>query len=628
MPTEMRSRPQTKQRRIGFRAAPSARWAVMAACVGLAVGLACIALEFLTQAVASFCLSIVVGYSDAGALAEHRFFQAANLESELTMVNALRLIAVISIGGLVSGWLVYRWADEAAGAGTDASVNAFHNQKGFIRGRVIWVKTLASAITLGTAGSAGKEGPIALIGAGIGSLFAQKLKLSASDRRILLAAGMGAGVGAMFRAPLAGAIFAAEIMYSDADVEADVLVPGAVASIIAYSVYTQSIAADVRYQPIFGEVLGQYRFTSPGELAVYLLLGLFVFALAVGYTRLFHATGDLFAKLSVKPKFRPAIGGAVAGLVGILVFCLGGFDERLLAVLGTGYGTLQEALVGGASLSVGMLLAVAFGKMLTSSLSIGSGGSGGAFGPSMVIGGCAGAAFGMVAHDWAPSLVPHPETCGVVGMAGFFAGVARAPISTIIMVRELTGGFGLLVPTMLVCTFTFVASSRFRLYRSQCPTRMESPAHRGDFLVDVLEGLRVEDVFRADPDVIQVHEGETLERIVHLLAESRQHYFPVVDSDGKMTGLFSDNDVRSYLYDESIWLLANAADVMTSPFEKVLPSDDLNVAMGKFTSTNVDELPVIDEQDSGKLLGFLRRKELIAAYNRRLLEHRKLADGE
>ncbi len=605
---------------------PAGRWAVLASFIGLFAGLACIALEVLIQAIGAFSLSLLAGYADTGAEAEHRFFASLGiLEPELTF-SPLLLVVIVTAGGLVSGWLVFRFAPEAAGAGTDASVDAFHNRKGLIRGRVIWIKTLASAITLGSGGSGGREGPIAQIGAAIGSTVADRLGLSTRDRRILLAAGMGAGVGAMFRAPLAGAIFSSEILYSDADIEADVLVPSAVASIVAYSVYTQSIPVEVRFQPLFGEQL-QHEFTSPAELPLYLLLAVMILLLAAFYTNLFHATVRLFERFRGPRALRPAVGGCLAGVIGVTAFFAAGENPDLLAVLGTGYGTLQRALVGDPSLTTGALISIALIKMLTSSLSIGSGGSGGAFGPSMVIGGCAGSAFGMVAAGVFPGLVTQPATFGVVGMAGFFAGVARAPISTIIMVRELTGDFGLLVPTMLVCSVTFLSSNRWHLYRSQVCTRLESPAHRGDFLVDVLAGLRIKDVYRNDETILAVNEAETLAQIVHHLAESRQHYFPVVNASGEMVGIFSDNDVRSYLYDETIWRLANAGDVMTSPFEKVFPDDDLNVAMQKFTSAGLDELPVMDPQQPGKLIGFLRRKELIAAYNRRILEHRRLVES-
>lgn len=596
------------------------RWSLLAALVGLIVGVACVALEAATQAVGHFTLAKLAGFPYQLAIGEHAYF-----EWDAEGLSPLMVIAVMGAGGLVSGLLVYRLAPEAAGAGTDAATNAFHNRRGEMGRRVVWVKTLASAVTLGTGGSGGREGPIAQIGAGIGSWIASRMGLSSRDRRMLLAAGMGAGVGAMFRAPLAGAIFAAEILYSDSDLEADVIVPSAIASIIAYSVYSQSLAAEVRYVPIFGGGLG-HTLGSPLELFGYAALAGALLFLAFGYVRLFHASQSFFERLPLPRPFRPAIGAAVAGVFGIALFVVAGGQADTLGVLGTGYGTLQRALTGESSLAVGMLLAVALVKMLTTSLTIGSGGSGGVFGPSMVIGGCAGGAFGVAVERFVPALAPDPSAYAVVGMAGFFSGVARSPISTIIMIRELTGDFGLIVPTMLVSTLMFLGTSRLKLYRSQRSTRLDSPAHRGDFLVDVLEGLQVDDVYRRDRAVMKIHEGATLDEIVHRLARTTQHYFPVVDDDGQMVGIFSDDDVRSYLYDQTLWNLAIARDVMTSPFVQVSPGDDLNTALQRFTALNLDELPVIDKSDPGRLLGFLRRKETIAAYNRRILEHRREAE--
>jgi CIC family chloride channel protein len=260
---------------------------------------------------------------------------------------------------------------------------------------------------------------------------------------------------------------------------------------------------------------------------------------------------------------------------------------------------------------------------VTTSLTISSGGSGGVFGPSMVIGGCLGSAMGQIFHEMWPDLVRQPQAFAVVGMAGFFSGCARAPLSTVLMVSEMTGGYALLLPTLWVSTITFLLGSRWTLYEKQVPTRLDSPAHRGDFFVDVLEGIHVEDVYRKDRRLRLIHEGTTLEGIVHALAESTQRYFPVVDDDGCMIGIFSSEDVRGYLYDDTIWKIANARDVMKSRVVTVQASDDLNTALGKFTSLNVDELPVVDPENNGKLLGVLRRKEVIAAYNRRRLEHEK-----
>lgn len=548
---------------------------------------------------------------------EHSIFDPAT-----TPFSPWMILLVMMGGGLVSGLLVFSLAPEAAGAGTDAAIEAFHRKRGMIRGRLVFVKTIASAITLGTGGSGGREGPIAQIGAGIGSWIGTGLKLSHRDRRIMLAAGMGAGVGAIFRAPLAGAVFAAEILYSDADLEADVIVPAATASIVAYSIFSQILPRSTRFLPLFGDELNHLS-TSPLELIPYTLLALVLMVVGMLYVRMFHGSQVAFGKLGIRPALRPAVGATIAGLIGIALLFLFQSDQRVLAVLGTGYGTLQMALTNAADLGIPLLLTIAFAKIATTAASIGSGGSGGVFGPSMVIGGCLGASIGLAVQSVWPQACSHPEAFAVVGMAGFFAGVARAPISTIIMVRALTGDFGLLVPTMLVTTLTFVGSQRWRLYRQQVPTRMDSKAHRGDFIVDVLEGLQVSDVYRRDARVMLIPEGMTLDEIVHRLAQNHQHYFPVIDIEGRMVGIFTDDDVRSYLYDDVLWDLVVARDIMVSDFVSVSPEDDLNTAMKAFTSLNLDELPVIDRQQPGKLLGMLRRKETIAAYNQRVMEHKQ-----
>jgi len=220
-------------------------------------------------------------------------------------------------------------------------------------------------------------------------------------------------------------------------------------------------------------------------------------------------------------------------------------------------------------------------------------------------------------------LQTHPGAYAIIGMAGFFAGAAHAPISTIIMVSEMTGDYKLLLPTMWVSTLCFLLCRRFTLYEKQVPSRLDSPAHRGDFIVDVLEGILVRDVYSPDESLVRVQESASLDQIVHLLAETSQQYFPVVDEDGAMVGIFSADDVRSYLFDEIIWQLAVARDVMKSNVVSVTPEDDLNTALQRLTSLNIDELPVVESADSGSLLGMLSRRETIAFYNRRVMQHRE-----
>ncbi len=592
------------------------KWFLMALLVGVVAGCGAIAFQCAGQVVVRYVLLEFSGFAPGEGHGEKALFAPPATEFSFPM-----LMMVLTLGGLASGVLVYTFAPEAEGHGTDGAIDAFHNRRGNIPIRVAIVKTIASAITLGTAGSGGREGPIAQIGAAFGSFIGRQLKLSARDRRILLAAGMGAGVGAIFRAPLAGALFAGEILYREADLESDVIVPAAIASIIAYSVYGLFLPKELCFAHIFGG-LSEYSTGSLMELLPYTILAMALSLVAVLYIKVFYGIHNLFAKLPGPRHIRPAIGAVMAGCVAAALYYGFGQDHMVLAVLSTGYGTLQRGLESPAEVGWQILIVVGLFKILTTSLTIGSGGSGGVFGPSMVIGGCTGVAVGKFCAWFWPGLV-NPGAFGVVGMAGFFAGCAHAPISTIIMVSEMTGSYQLLLPTMWVSTLCFLLCKRVSLYRKQVASRLESPAHRGDFLVDVLEGITVADVYRTDRSFERVPESMTLEQIVHLLSRTQQHYFPVVNKEGQMVGIFSDDDVRRYIYDETIWQLADAADIMITRFLQVTPEEDLNSALQKFTRLNIDELPVLDSKEKGKLLGMLRRKETIGAYNRRILEKKQ-----
>lgn len=593
----------------------SGKWFLLSAIIGIVAGLGAITFQVTSQYVLHATLTHVAGYAPKEPAGEHAFF-----ERQPNVISPWLIVAVMAGGGLASGVIVYTFAPEAEGHGTDAAIEAFHQKRGFIRARIPVIKLITSAITIGTGGSGGREGPIAQIGAGFGSFLATQLKLSARDRRIMLAAGMGAGVGSIFRAPLAGALFAAEILYRDADLESDVIVPAAISSIVGYSVFSLFLPADKRFMPLFGNHL-EYSVGTIAELIPLTVLSIILVLAGVFYIKVFYGTHKQFKRLPIPPQFRPMIGASAAGACGVAIFYAFGMDERSLAVLSTGYGTLQIVIENCQELSIWMLLAIALGKIATTSLTIGSGGSGGVFGPSMVIGGCLGAAIGTFFHGIWPDLVPHPEIYAIVGMAGFFAGCAHAPISTIIMVSEMTGDYKLLLPTMWVSTLCFVLGRRWTLYEKQVPSRLESPAHRGDFLIDILEGIKVKDVELKQRRAIP--ESMSLREILRVLPETRQNYFPVLDANGKLIGIFSTDDVRSYLYDDTLWQLAVARDVMTTNLVTLFPDDDLNTAMRRFTEINLDEIPVLSDDQSRNLLGMLRRKDAISVYNRCLMEQRE-----
>lgn len=598
-----------------FELRASGRSFLMSVAVGVVVGIGAIVFEFLSRAVQHGTLGMLAGYDPPGAMAEHSPFELVTVGAP----NPWMILVVMAVGGLLTGILVSLFAPEAEGPGTDAAIDAFHNRDGRIAASIPIIKTLASAITLGTGGSAGREGPIVQIGAGLGSWLATTFRLSDRDRRILLAAGMGAGVGAVFRAPLAGALFAGEILYRDADLEADVVVPAAVSSTVAYSVFCMSLPPSIRFQPLFGRDV-QFDVASPIELLPYTALAVVLVVVGLLYIQTFTTVRTLFRQLPVTPIARPMIGAVLAGATGLAVYFWFGRDPDALSVLGSGYGILQKTF-GESSLSFQLLLAVALVKIATTSMTVSSGGSGGVFGPSMVIGGCLGAAVGKIFHGWWPELVRQPQAFAIVGMAGFFSGTARAPFSTILMVTELTGNYTLLLPAMWVSALCFLLTGHWTLYEKQVRSRLDSPAHRFDFIVDVLEGIRVGDVYQQGRKLTSVHEGASLDEVVHLLAKTKQRYFPVVDSDNQMIGIFSTDDVRRYLFDDTLWNLAIARDIMTSPVITVTPDDDLNTALAHFTELNVDELPVVDPENSSELKGVLRRKETIAAYNQRRLEY-------
>jgi CIC family chloride channel protein len=382
------------------------------------------------------------------------------------------LLLIPAAGGLLSGLLVSRFAPEAEGHGTDAAIKAYHEKDGLIRPRVPLIKTIASALTIGSGGSGGREGPIAQIGAGIGSSIAGVLGVAPAERRVLMAAGVGAGVAAIFRAPLAGALFAAEVLYWSPEFESEVIIPAGIASVISYCTFGLVFG----WKPLF--TTPDLRFSNPLELGPYFLLALAMVVLAGIYTRTFYGFTDFFRSRRLPQAFKPALGALLTGAIGLGLYYLTGRQQASLSVLSFGYDSLQRALSGQDGTSAAILLLISLGKILTTSLTIGSGGSGGVFGPSMVIGGCGGGALGILFHRAWPSLVPEPASYVILGMGGFFAAAAKTPFSTLVIVSEMTGSYHLLLPAIWVCVISFMLSDEHSLFRSQVENRAASPAHR------------------------------------------------------------------------------------------------------------------------------------------------------
>ena len=460
----------------GDRIRGQVRLLALAGLVGVVAGIGAIAFYVATRVVEHYALGVVAGYYPEPRPGGESAMSWLPVVQHPLSVGLLLLVP--TVGGLCSGILVFTVAPEAEGHGTDSAISAYHHGQGLIRPRVPLVKIVASALTLGTGGSGGREGPIAQIGAGFGSLLGNLLQLRPAERRVLMAAGMGSGIGAIFRAPLAGTMFAAEVLYRSPEFEAEVIIPTGIASVISYCIF----GAYSGWEPLF--TIPNLTFTNPLQLGPYLLLALFMVLLAMVYTRTFYASKRLFDRLPVRRHFRPAIGALATGCVGVVLYvCVRHFlsqqpepgaadkSQQVLAVLAFGYSAIQDAMSQDKNAGALLLLTIALGKIATTGLTIGSGGSGGVFGPSMVIGGCGGGALGIFLHNLWPSLVPHPASFVVVGMAGFFAAAAKTPFSTLVMVSELTGGYALLLPSLWVCTLSFVFSNQQSIYASQVESR-------------------------------------------------------------------------------------------------------------------------------------------------------------
>ena len=396
-----------------------------------------------------------------------------------------------TVGGLVAGFLVYTLAPEAEGHGTDAAVRAFHQTRGRMRARVPFVKAIASAITIGSGGSAGREGPTAQIAAGVGAILGAIFKLPDDERRYIVLMGMAAGLSAIFKSPLGTAIFAVEILYSGMAFEGGALIYTLISSAVAYAI----IGVFRGFTPLFllhpGIGIGP-AYNLVWFAAIGLAAGLFVAILPT----VFYRVRDWFRSIKIPNHFKPAIGGLALGLIGI----------ALPPLLGGGYGYIQFALSGDAGIAAWVLLILSLGKILALSLTVSSGGSGGVFAPSLYVGAMLGASFAALLGLF--HLDVNASALAVVGMAALFAGAARVPIASLVMVVEMTGGYELIMPTMIAVAIAFVVQFRLTrhvrypsLYEAQVLTPADSPVYRDMFYETAADLLRRQQV-HLDRDIL------------------------------------------------------------------------------------------------------------------------------
>jgi len=578
------------------------KWLFRFVMIGIIAGCGAILFHYLCGLGMHYFLDLMAGYRPDAPAGEHLL-----LPNTKTEFNRWILLILPALGGIVSGWLVYTFAPEAEGHGTDAAIDAYHHKGGLIRGRIPFIKTIASTITLTTGGSGGREGPIAQIGAGFGSFLATKLKLSERERRIMMAAGIGAGVGSIFRAPLAGALFSAEVLYRDPEFESEVIIPAGISSVVAYCTFCLVFG----WGSLFDSP--DFKFSNPLELGPYMVLAGILVLTAILYIKVFYGVIAAFKKFSIPNHFKPAVGGLITGIIGFF----------LPFTLAFGYGMAQKAIFN--EVAIGTLVLLALGKILTTSFSIGSGGSGGVFGPSVVIGGAMGGAVGQLFHKIIPTVVTHPGSFVIVGMAGFFAAASNTPISTIIFISEMTNSYHLLLPSLLVCSICYLLCQKWTIFENQVKSRIDSPAHAGEFMMDILQTLKVTNLVHLIKDVRCVNENLQFSEFKKIFSSTKQHYFPVMNGKGQFIGIFSSTDIREVIFTQHIEQLVVMRDIMITDLIYTTPGEDLNTVLFKLTQKNIDALPVVDENDSSKLIGLVYRRDIISFYNSHI---KKIKDHE
>nr|MDO8061855.1 chloride channel protein [Candidatus Freyrarchaeum guaymaensis] len=543
------------------------------------------------------------------------------------------IVLMPAAGGLIAGLLVFRFAREAKGHGVPEIMEAVALKGGEIRARVPIVKTLASGVTIGSGGSAGSEGPIAQISAGLASVIAKSFKLDSEHRKLLVVCGVAAGISAIFNAPIGGVLFALEVVYGG--IEAVAVVPVVLSSVIATAV-SRIIMGN---EPIVE--LPSFTLSNSWELLFFLVLGLLLGAASVIWVKHFYLVEGIFDRLNVTPYAKPAIGGLLVGAIAV------GFPQ----ILGGGYSVMEDVFAGRFPLL--LLLALAFLKMLATSLTLGSGGSGGVYSPSLFIGAMFGGAYGlslswvlfessagplaftlpltklyfkMTLNSLFPLLQPYlsllhpyigfePMAYALVGMAACFAASARAPLTAIVMVMEMTGNYYLILPLMAACVSSYIVSRIFmkesiytmRFFKKGIDIYLESRR-------DLLDYIRVGEVMQKN--VITITPDMYVFQALELAERTHHSGFPVVNK-GKLVGIVTFNDmitaVEEGKEEERIGTIATENLIVAYPDETV------RQALDKMVEHDVGRLPVVDRGDPSKLLGIITRSDILKAHELTLL---------
>jgi len=511
------------------------------------------------------------------------------------------LLPLIPISGAVLLIIVFRlFPGEPGGYGFPTFLERVNLRGAVIRGRVIVSKLITAAITIGSGGSAGWEGPVAQIGGAVGSSVGRTFRMSSERLKVLVACGSAGAIAANFNAPIAGVLFAEELILRGAFRLSSfnlIIISSGIATVISRAFYGQSHVINIPH----------YSLAHFSEIPLYALMGIVVGLVAALYIRTFYFTRGLFQSLSINRSFKLVIGAALIGITAVF------FPE----ILGDGYEHLGNVFGGGMDLAVIALLIPI--KILATSTTLGSGGSGGVFGPALFIGTLVGAAFAGTMNLLFPGLITHPGSYALVGMGALLAAATHAPLTAIFLLFEMSGSYQIVLPIIFASITGLLVS---RKVTGESIDTLEL-AGRGVHLQDgretsIMKSLQVWMVMTDEYETVR--ENMPLKDFLKKVTNTERQQFPVVNADGDLIGIIGGQDIRSIIFEEDIRDLVVVHDIATEKVFTVTPLDTFRTALNFFNLKDVDELPVVDSSNPKKIIGTVKRNRLLAHYNRKLLQ--------
>ena len=503
------------------------------------------------------------------------------------------------LGGLFIGLICKYFPNAVKENGVHKVMYAVALNDGKVRKRTIASCAVTSSITIGSGGSAGREGPTVQIGAAVGSTIGQLLHLSTERMRVLVGCGAAAGIAASFNAPLAGVLFALEIILGDFTIHtfSPIIIASVIGTVTGRALEGNEVTFNV---PV-------HELVHPTEIIFYLALGVLCGIVARLFTFMYFYIQQVFEeKLKTADIYKPAIGGLIVGMISIF----------MPQILGNGYDVMEQALTG--QMFWGLAFLLVFMKIICTSITLGSGGMGGVFAPSLFIGAMVGTAFGSSVHFIFPTLSASAETYSVVGMGAVAGAVMQAPLTNILMLFELTNDYTLILPIMATCiaaSYTYQRFTKHSIYMQNLLNKGINIRHGRE--ASIMNSIKVQDVMSTD--ITTIAQEMPFRKILETISYSKNFYFPVLDNRGDMTGILSFSDIREVIFEEQLGDLLVAGELANTKVYSLTPQQNLNEAMEIFSQLDVDQLPVVRSEDKLKVIGMLTRGDMMASYNRAIL---------